>query len=680
MRIRDFIKLPALSLLMFLGSGSFASQAQVNAEQVINIGRNVLAMDDYMLAIQYFNQAIKAKPYLSDPYYYRALAKLYLEDYAGTEQDCTLAIERNKFKSEAYKLRGFARQYLGKNSEALEDYNIGLEYNPRDRFFLYYKSVAQTELKEYEAADSTFSRLVRMYPRFEDAYTARARSFLMRGDTLAALDDLSKTIDLNHNQTNAWLMRADIFAARKEWEKALKALDEVVRLDPQLPDLYLNRAFIRYNADDYFGAMSDYNYAIEIDPENSAAIFNRGLLRYEVRNLAGAREDFTRVLVLSPDNFHARYNRALIALESARYKEALNDFNAIIKKYPRFYQAYYAIAQCHDHLGDRQTAVRTMYKADEIVRNYVRNPRRNPLDRPTIQAGVSNNKGEKRDEEETENDVMERFNRLVTVDNAERTDMAYNEKFRGKVQDLTLRIEPQPTYGLSFSEQTDNFSGTPLYSRAIGDLNRLNLLPTVYISNSIFAPVDSAMMNDAFRRIEVYTHSIESASPRPADYFGRGLLHAMLKNYAAAERDFTMALQKDPRFSAALFARGYVRGLKVNATAGGEKHEQETAMRFPSLSGYAEAISDLDALLKLYPDMEYAWYDKGVLFLMENDFTSALHCFGEALRINPEFGDAYYNRGFCYLKMGNKPSAEADLRKAGELGVLPSYNVLKRMK
>lgn len=75
--------------------------AQVNAEQVMNIGVNVLSMDDYMLSIQYFNQAIKAKPYMADPWYYRAVAKLYLEDYKGAEEDCTAAIERNKFKTES---------------------------------------------------------------------------------------------------------------------------------------------------------------------------------------------------------------------------------------------------------------------------------------------------------------------------------------------------------------------------------------------------------------------------------------------------------------------------------------------------------------------------------------------------------------------------------------------------
>ena len=42
-------------------------------------------------------------------------------------------------------------------------------------------------------------------------------------------------------------------------------------------------------------------------------------------------------------------------------------------------------------------------------------------------------------------------------------------------------------------------------------------------------------------------------------------------------------------------------------------------------------------------------------------------------------GEAYYNRGYVYLKLGNKDAGIADLSKAGELGIVPSYNLLKRM-
>ena len=86
------ISMRSLLLAAGIASSSVALQAQVNAEQVLTIGRNVLSMEDYMLSIQYFNQAIKAKPYLADPYLYRAIAKLNLDDYQGAEADCNKAI------------------------------------------------------------------------------------------------------------------------------------------------------------------------------------------------------------------------------------------------------------------------------------------------------------------------------------------------------------------------------------------------------------------------------------------------------------------------------------------------------------------------------------------------------------------------------------------------------------
>ena len=49
------------------------------------------------------------------------------------------------------------------------------------------------------------------------------------------------------------------------------------------------------------------------------------------------------------------------------------------------------------------------------------------------------------------------------------------------------------------------------------------------------------------------------------------------------------------------------------------------------------------------------------------------------IELKPDLAEAYYNRGLMYLRMGNKNMGVADLSKAGELGVLPSYNVLKRM-
>jgi replicative DNA helicase len=56
-------------------------KAQINTEQVINIGRNALYFEDYILAIQYFNQAIKAKSIAS-----QEQAKATIENQTAIEK------------------------------------------------------------------------------------------------------------------------------------------------------------------------------------------------------------------------------------------------------------------------------------------------------------------------------------------------------------------------------------------------------------------------------------------------------------------------------------------------------------------------------------------------------------------------------------------------------------------
>ena len=89
--------------------------------------------------------------------------------------------------------------------------------------------------------------------------------------------------------------------------------------------------------------------------------------------------------------------------------------------------------------------------------------------------------------------------------------------------------------------------------------------------------------------------------------------------------------------------------------------------------------ADLDKAIKLSPKNVYAHFNKGNIYMLQGDYTSAISCYSTAIDLKPDLGEAYYNRGLMYLRMGNKTLGVNDLSKAGELGVLPSYNVLKRM-
>ncbi len=676
-----------LSLLALLGPCPVS--AQVNAEQVINIGRNVLSMEDYMLAIQYFNQAIKAKSYLADPYYLRGIAKLQLDDYAGAEADCSEALSRNPFKTEAYKVRGFARQQSGRDSLAITDYDKGLEYNPTDRYFLFYKAVAQTDLKRFQEADSTFSGLLRMYPRFDEGFGARARLRILEGDTVRALEDLDHALRLNATLLNAYLLRAGLNAERHKWKEASDDMDEAVRLHHDDPSLYVNRAYIRYNADDYVGALSDYNFALQLDPRYKPALFNRALLRYEVKDLNNAASDFSEVLVLEPLNFHALFNRGLVYLEAGRNREALKDFESVAARYPKFYMVWYAIAEAQRNLGQMDRAMRNIAKADEMVRRYVRDPKGHPLDLPAIAAGETN-KLDRNDAgpEESENEVMEKFNRLVTVNNAdESTPLAFNDRIKGRVQDRTVQISPSPLYMLTFIAPQVSLQQQSNYFRELDDFNTGGYLPDrLYLSSTpAKGSIGEAEFNRLMRISETLTSKIKENGGTPAERLGRGVAYAVLRDYDAAVSDFDSAIAESPDFTPALMARGTVHFVRSqNTPASG--HNSDPTSGEAMLAGRAsmrditDALADFDTVIKLNPRMVYAWFNKGIIHYTMRDYAEAKRCLDTAISLDPSFGEAYFNRGLVLLQAGDKRAAFSDLSKAGELGVLESYNLLKRMK
>lgn len=501
------------------------------------------------------------------------------------------------------------------------------------------------------------------------------------------LADLDKAISLSQSLVNPYLLRAEIEWRRKEWDKAGEDLNQAIRLHPDVADLYVNRAFIRYNSDDFFGAMSDYNYAIELDPRNTSALFNRALLRYEVKDLQKAETDLSAVLNIDHGNFHALYNRGLIRLEQGNNTAAYSDFKMIADRYPRFYPVYYAMAETRRNQGDMRAAMQLAHHADDLVEKYVKNPEKNPLDRPAIAAAESNDARRDYDTNESEEEVMDRFNRLVTVSDAIETQLSYNEKIKGKVQNRNVQVEPEPMYAISFTEGPITLRSVSNYFRELDDLNQQRFINRkFYLTPGLSISSDVDATEKLFRYAEDLTLLLKSGKGRPIDRLALGVTQSMLKNYPDAIANLDEVINSDSKFTVAYMARAYAKVMKLQSDEKNGDYDKIAGSnpsmfdRRASLAALQDVISDYDMALTLNPRLVFAWFNKGNIYYSVGDYTSALQAYSEALKIDPEFGQAFFNRGLAYLQAGNKQQAFTDLSKAGELGVLPSYNILKRMK
>lgn len=684
-----------LVLLLAMLAAAIGVQAQINTEQVVNIGRNALYFEDYILAIQYFNQAIKAKPFLAEPYFYRSVAKISLEDYQGAEQDAGMAIERNPFIVDAYQVRGVSRQNLGNYAGAIQDYDAGLNLMPEDKNLLFNRAICESALRNYDEAQQTFDRLLQLDRRNDRAYIGLAQMNLARKDTVSALENLNRGIELSKNNANAYVMRAEIASrSRHDFESALADMDSAILLEPRYAGYFINRAYMKYNLDDYFGAMADYDYAIGLDPASQEAHFNRGLLRAEVGDNNKAISDFTFVLKSNPSNFMALYNRALLHMRTRQFREAVNDFTAILKKYPEFEAGYMARGEAKRRIGDIKGSEADMEKAMAIFRrNKTHVSTFNPAE---IEATAAIKKAEQRaltleEEPETAEEIMNRFNTLLTVHDNDAVKPEYANRQRGHVQNDNIEVEPMPMFTLSYYFKDDKPTGGTHYIREIGDLNDSRLLPaTLTLVNGEPQLTEDDIRNH-FASIEYYNSLLAYSKPRSVDHFARGLDYLMVKNPDAAISDADAAIALSPKFMLAYLLRADAHYMQFRMAQARDANAAELLAGAPDAKSQAMLrqrqdvttldlmMEDLDQALKLSPKNVYAIFNKGNVYMLLGDFTSAISCYSTAIELKPDLGEAYYNRGLMYLRMGNKASGVSDLSKAGELGVLPSYNVLKRM-
>ena len=704
-----------LTLLLFC-SGFLTMQSQINTDRVLNIGRNALYFEDYILSIQYFNQVIRSKPHLAEPYLLRGLAKLYLDDYQGAESDLTHCIEINPFLVYAYLYRGFARQSQNNFSGAIADYNKGLEYRPEDKQFLINKGVAYAQDKNYDEAVATLSLLIRYQPRFTQAFITRGSVYAEKGDTVQALKDFDKSLELDKYYAQAYGQRGMLYYQQEKYNEALADFDEAIRLEPRQIGYYINRGLIKYNLNDLRGAMTDYDAVIILDSRNTIGRFNRGLLNSQVGDLRRAVEDFNVVIDNEPYNFMAIYNRAILNEELRNYREAIADINLVLEEYPYFVIGYYFRSDIKKSMNDARGADKDYWDAYEMEQKLKQEKARGKIVtgkgvfEPSEYADSGSESGE-RNTRERSDDNIEKFNRLVVYDKEEEVKSKYKNEIRGRVQDRLVKVDLEPEFVLTFYEKLEEIDNSfNRYDKAISDYNALMRLKLQLKMVNKEVAISDQQAQFHFNSIDEYSLSIDQ-NPNNADaYFGRALDFMVLQDLTEALNDFTRVIEMRPDFIFAYFNRAIVRSkliqietfeqtsseseiqnLSLNIQTFGNRPFQSPTSAQQRIESnikleesrrtfeYEQIMRDYDKTIQLNPDFVYAYFNRANMKCSLKDFRQALVDYNEAIKRNPEFAEAYYNRGLARLYLGDTSNGIADLSKAGELGIVGAYSIIKKM-
>ncbi len=489
-----------------------SAHAQLNTNNLMIMGRNALYYEDYVLSIQRFNMVITAKPFLWEPYFFRALAKFYLEDYAGAEQDLTIAADRNPYAENIFVLRGLCRVNLERYDKAEEDYKRSTHLNPLDNTSWHNMVLCQMELEENERADSTLDIMIKQWPKDADNCNMKAQLCFARQDTVNALDWLEKATDLDAYNGPAWSMKAMVTLGRGEWKEGEEQLDKAIVQLPRNANLYINRALARYHQNNLRGAMNDYDQALEIAPGNYLGHFNRGLLRAQVGDDNKAIEDFNFVLEQEPDNMIALYNRALLLDQTGQYREAIRDITKVINEWPEFWTGYSTRAAIRRKIGDTAGAERDEFKVLKAE-----------MDKRT---GNYRSKTANKTRKASEKDPSQ-YDKLVVEDHTEAEKEEYASEYRGKVQNKHVPLEPLAPMDPGAADDS------------VQDLRQQHLYEVRTIYN---LGTHLIQQGDYARAMDMLSQAIEKEPEFAEAYYNRGIARLLAGgNREDALRDLSQA-------------------------------------------------------------------------------------------------------------------------------------------
>ena len=664
-------------LCLFL-LGTLLSKAQVNTDHMMKVGRNALYFSDYVLSIQYFNQVVSAKPYLHEPYFYRGLAKFYLDDFIGTENDCTEAIRRNPFLVDCYQLRGLARVNQAKYAEAIDDYRQALHHAPKDEGLWHNLALCYANLKKYEAAIGVLDTIVGIVPNYAPALNMRAQVHIQQEDTISALNDLEASLKINKYDSEVYATRALVYLQQEHYEDAEDDLTYAIHLNPK-SNYYINRALTRYYRQELRGAMSDYDQALDLDPDNVLGHYNRGLLRAQVGDDNRAIEDFNVVLEYEPDNMMAIFNRALLMMQTGDLKGAEEDLDRVLEEYPKFLYGYQCRADVRRKQGNLKEA-----EQDELVVLRAQMDEQNRL-----LAGKSN-EDENEDKDEDENTRKEsdknikKYRRLMVADDAVNKN-EFSSAYRGKVQNRNVYVALQPLFALTYYNKESEVGRIVHYHRYLESVNRSRELALPLLITASEQALDESQIAFHFKDIDVQTAKFTNDSEEAIHYFARGLDFYLVQDLEAAINDFTQAIIADGTLCLSYYARAVVRHKQVEMQRADVQNNEGSSPTSPTdfmidarMNDYQLILADLNKAIDLAPDFAYTYYNRGNILSGLKDYHAAIASYNESIALEPNLAEAYYNRGLTYIYLGENARGIADLSKAGELGIYSAYNLIKR--
>jgi tetratricopeptide (TPR) repeat protein len=263
---------------------------------------------EYDAMIEALTSAIALNPNYIDAYILRCVAYHDKQDFDRAIKDCTHAILTMQnhpissgYAAFAYATRGSAYYFKGQINQAINDFNRAIITNPNISLHFVGRGLAYEKQDQHDKALADYGSAITLDSKNATAFYFRGGLYTDKKLHNEAIADYDQAIAIGFDKET---LLAEVYCDRgvayfyKGYSfLAIDDLTKSINLDRNISKAHIFRGIIHYNKKDFAKALVDFNHAIDLKPNDrtiSIAYYMRALIHAKI--FSNTRENIESVL------------------------------------------------------------------------------------------------------------------------------------------------------------------------------------------------------------------------------------------------------------------------------------------------------------------------------------------------------------------------------------------------
>jgi tetratricopeptide (TPR) repeat protein len=209
--------------------------------------------------------------------------------------------------------------------------------------------------KEIEVQIGACSALIEQNPRNATALYNRGLAYALKAlgeDSLSRMEEIERGRD------------GDKALYNKNYNNALEDLTKTIEINPASVEAYWTRAIVRRARKESERAiMDDYDKAIKADPRNAEGYYMRGMAYRGSGKADQAMADYGKAIEINPKHAKALTDRGAAYLDKGDYERAFQDYDKALEADPQYALGYAVRGDAYAKRGDKPRAIADYRKA-----------------------------------------------------------------------------------------------------------------------------------------------------------------------------------------------------------------------------------------------------------------------------------------------------------------------------